>query len=335
MSRTFLRRRRVLHYVHLAESLECRRLLASINGTMYLDHDNNDAIDPSDFGWNCPVYVDLNNDGSPTEGEPYASDNTGGLYSLTDVPAGTYSVRTDSNLVFLTNPPVVNVNTSGSVINDVNVFLVSTYYAGSPSGTDFTLRANVGATKLELNTGFSTFTLPLNIPSITILANVGDDTLTLDYVNGNPIPANVSFNGGPDATGDSVIINGSSNADTFTLAAGSISDGGTVSYSNVESIDINAGETGNNTYQIESTAATTPLTITDTSGTNSFELGEGDLAELAGGVTITASPLDSILLDDGTSDHPAPLGQYAVSYGIQASYVSATLSEGASGFGGL
>src|SRR5262245_27434488 len=113
MSRTLSRRREVLHQICLAESLECRRLLATISGTVYWDHDNNNAIDAGDSGINLAVYADLNDNGSWTGGEPRTTGNPDGTYSLTGLPVGDYYLRVDDANSLLTNPAGLSIPSIG------------------------------------------------------------------------------------------------------------------------------------------------------------------------------------------------------------------------------
>ncbi len=71
----------------------------------------------------------------------------------------------------------------------------------------------------------------------------GDDTLTLDLANGPVIPAGgISYDGGTQTTGDSLIIAGSSSNDAVTFAANQVSIGsGIVTLTNVENRSFKGG----------------------------------------------------------------------------------------------
>ncbi|WP_160168170.1 right-handed parallel beta-helix repeat-containing protein, partial [Rhodopirellula sallentina] len=128
--------------------------------------------------------------------------------------------------------------------------------------TDFTIEAddNDNAVRVTLNgentdviiDGITVLSQPLaDLPRLTINGNSGDDAFTVDFANGNPIPAGgLFFNGNAqDTTGDSVILeNGSANTIEHTFANendGTIDiDGSMVTYTGLEPIidNLNAAD---------------------------------------------------------------------------------------------
>jgi hypothetical protein len=77
------------------ELLESRALMSgTVSGSVINDANNNGVRDGGEAGlqgWT--VYADLNNDGALSAGEPSATTNGGGGYTLTGVPAGNVTVR--------------------------------------------------------------------------------------------------------------------------------------------------------------------------------------------------------------------------------------------------
>ncbi|QDS96576.1 Cadherin domain protein [Roseimaritima multifibrata] len=82
---------------HLFETLESRRLLASVSGQLWADDIPNGVIDSGEgFFANQTVYVDLNNSGSRQNGEPVNLTDAYGRYAFNNLDAGTYAIRQDS-----------------------------------------------------------------------------------------------------------------------------------------------------------------------------------------------------------------------------------------------
>src|SRR5262245_30004380 len=305
-SRTIGRSVRSLSNAISCELLERRRLMATVAGSCWYDIANNNAVDAGDsLAGGMTVYVDLNNDGALTAGEPSFLTQGGG-FSISGVPTGTYNVRATGlpglNL-FSTNVPSAALPGTDSVAS-VNLFNVSTVYPlTSSSSTDaYTLRRNVGGTKFELaRSGGTTYTLPLNVPSLQINGGALNDSLTVDYVNGNPIPAGgVNFDGGTHT--DAVIVNGSSAADTFALNDGTVSNGGTITYANTESLALNL-QAGNDTVNVIITKL--PTTISGGNDDDTFNVGPGTLDNIQAPMTINGEGgPDRVTLDDSLTPYP-------------------------------
>src|SRR6185295_6752856 len=78
-------------------------------------------------------------------------------------------------------------------------------------------------------------------PQIVVNAMGDNDSVTVDYTGGNPVPANGLFVDGGDGN-DGIIVAGSSGADALTLSTGSVSDnGGSFGYVEFEELDLNVG----------------------------------------------------------------------------------------------
>src|SRR5262245_36433862 len=120
-----------------AEIMECRRLLATISGTVYWDHDDNNAINAGDSGVNVPVYADLNDSGSWNLGEPRTPGNPDGTYSLTGLPVGNYYLRVDDASAILANPPGLGIPSAGYSLGGVDLLVVLTHFESPPEGQDF------------------------------------------------------------------------------------------------------------------------------------------------------------------------------------------------------
>jgi hypothetical protein len=168
------------------------------------------------------------------------------------------------------------------------------------SGTPLTVNAGNGANTFVM-TPASDF-LDNILGAVTLNAGTGNNTLTVDDQND-------TFN------------------DTYTIGVGSIqrTAEALISYSGTfGSVTVNGSNIANITYDINTTAAVTPLTINAGSGANVLNLTptSENLNNLAGAVTINAGSASTVNVDD-------QLNAVASTYTVTATNVSR------SGFGGL
>ncbi|MFT5326454.1 MAG: hypothetical protein ACI8P0_004329, partial [Planctomycetaceae bacterium] len=131
--------------------------------------------------------------------------------------------------------PVIISGGSFALVGAISGGNDATIDLNRPAGNDDTLTVDLDGTALRLNDGTTDL---LNVVAATagfnglsIDGGDGDDTLTVDFTNGNPLPANgLTFDGGTQATGtgDALVITG--NAAPFTTQTitftGSNSQGG-------------------------------------------------------------------------------------------------------------
>jgi hypothetical protein len=286
------------------ELLEERRLMAIVAGSCFLDVNNNNAADTGDQLISpITVYVDLNNDGSLTSGEPSITTQSGG-FNMSGVPAGTYHVReTNTGVFFSTNAPTVTLaDNSALSVSLSNVLTVFPLTQKLSSNDAYTLRRSASGTQYELAvSGGPTYTLPLNVPSIQVLGGDFNDTLTVDYSNGNPIPTGgVSFDGGTQT--DTLIVNGSAGADTFTLNDGTVSNGGTITYANTESMTLNS-QAGNDTVNVIIDKVSTTVNGGDDNDT--VNAGPGTLDNIFAPFAVNGGAgADTVTLDDSLTAFP-------------------------------
>jgi hypothetical protein len=201
------------------------------------------------------VYLDLNLNGVKDGTEPSAVTDGAGNYSITGLVDGSYTVR---EIAPAGLQPVGALSASvsaGGATTGVNPANYRTIYAGTSGNDPYTLRKN-GAGQFEVvQSGGGTFLVPASSTS-TLEFDLagGDDPLTVDYVNGNPVPnGGVLFDGGGNATsaGDKLIVSGSSLADTIDLYGNA---GGAVASTiatNAEATAVNAGG-GNDVLTVNS-----------------------------------------------------------------------------------
>jgi hypothetical protein len=120
----------------------------------------------------------------------------------------------------------------------------------------------------------------------------GDDTITVGNGNLDRLPYSVNVEG-DDGT-DIVNVNDQLNpaANTYTITNSSLERvvfGGLIYDASVESVNLNA-ETGNNTVNINSTAAGVTLTVNAGAGNDTINVGNGSLDSLRGAVTVHGGP---------------------------------------------
>jgi Ca2+-binding RTX toxin-like protein len=190
--------------------------------------------------------------------------------------------------------------------------------------------SNIQNLFLNAETGNNTININSTSAAVAINDDAGSDTINLsDGVQANGLDnlaGAVTVNGGGS---DLVNLNDQSAtfSDTYTITSTSASRPffGGLTYSNIAGLTLNA-ETGNNTININSTAATTPVTINDDSGSDSVNLSDGvqanGLDNLAGAVTVNGGGSDLVNLNDQSAT-------FSDTYTITSSSVSRPF------FGGL
>jgi hypothetical protein len=185
---------------------------------------------------------------------------------------------------------------------------------GGSTGDTYDIKSTAAGTVTTVNGGPGNDTF--NITPSDAIFNNND--------NFGNITGPLTVNGGGGA--DLLIIDDQNDtaADTYTIAAGSVQRTGSagVTYTGMQDVVINGGS-GGDTYNVNSTAAGTPVIVNAGAGNNMFHVGSGSLAALAGALTVNGSGGDTALVND-TSNGAATT--YTVT--------SATLAAGG-GFAGL
>ncbi len=150
--------------------------------------------------------------------------------------------------------------------------------------------------------GSPTYSISIaSLPSLTFAG--GPDSLTVDFSNGDSIPADgLSFTGGSGSNSLSIV--GTSGNDTVTVSAGSIKFGGDVpiTYTNLQSITVNGGSGADTFTQSAQPGAGATLTFLSTSAdTLNIDGGIYTIPAPASGSGLNAYPLSTLDIAAGAS----------------------------------
>jgi hypothetical protein len=181
--------------------------------------------------------------------------------------------------------------------------------------TNYVLKLEVGGGLVDVWNGGSTTAPPLyRIPvtalsSLSLTGGSGNDALTVDLSNGNPLPAGgATFDGGAGANGLRVI--GGPGDDAVTLGAASLSIGGrTVRVANTTSFQFPGGSGGSDLIYVS--AGTWQVDADTPTGTPNVSLlvsGGATAVSLASG-----QHLANLAISDGTVTMAAPGAALSVS----------------------
>ena len=184
-----------------------------INGTTVGDH--YDQLDVAGAVVLGGATLDVSLDFTPATGDAFVIVNNDG----TDPVTGTFDNLPEGN-VFTVGPATFQITYQGGTGNDVVLTTIdpaAPVIHGTPGDDHFEVRRDGDVVLIYLNgnlidsRGIDTITGPL-----TILAGDGNDTLTVDFSGGDPVPSEgVTYHGGDQSgpPGDALIITG--NASPF------------------------------------------------------------------------------------------------------------------------
>jgi SdrD B-like domain len=299
----------------------------TISGTVYQDADGDQSRDAGETGMSgVKIYLDLNNNGTLETVEPTATTSSSGAYTFSDVIGRSYNVRQALPIgQIASSPAALTLSTSygQSYTADFGDF-ASSATSQSFTGSGLTLRMDPTGQQVQVynngNANYSSAPLatlsPRLVTSIALNGTAGDDMLTLDLSNGNPLTGvAVTYNGAAQASsaGDAINVVGSSSAaenvgfsDTVIAVAGS-----SLTTSNVESLNFN----GNGGLDVVTDTASQLLTLAGdqqlaslsaTGGVTSVTLSSGNHAlytqslNLASGAKLDLTD-GSMAIDDASS----------------------------------
>jgi hypothetical protein len=261
--------------------------------------------------------------GIPDAGEPTATTDASGDFSFTGLADGTYPLRQVMQTGYKNLAPVgssYSVVVSGGNSNTGKDFAnFPTNFVGTSGADSYTVRLDpLDNTRLQIieQLGASSPTTysiqKSNLASFSIDTQGDQDTITVDYTYGNPLPTlSITLVGSSQNAGqtDQLIINGLPAAsDPITITASTISDGGTINYSGFERITFNTSG-GNDTLTIN--GSTTPLVFNGGSGNDVLNVTNGsytfDADAIAGSDNLAVNVSNSSTVTFNASQHLANL----------------------------
>ena len=222
--------------------------------------------------------------------------------------------------------------TNGFSIAPVQLFNLTTLTVDSGNGDGATGNDSVtlgslvaaGLQNVIVNTGNGADTvnvgtaLPAAIQNLTIAAGLGDDLLNITLDN-YAVTTAFQFDG----EGGTDVVRTTNNVATMTLTSTNLtsSSGGNLAHSNVEVAQLNGGA-GANAFVVNSWAGTS-LSLVGGAGTDAFTLGNGNLNNVSGNVSVDggANAGDALTLNDGGN-------ALVVNYSVTQSTVTSTLAGG-------
>jgi hypothetical protein len=220
----------------------------SISGTVFQDSNSNSVLDPSEPAIsNATVYVDLNGNQQMDSGEPRQTTGASGSFTFNGLLPGSFTIREVPPPGYIATGSADAVLSAGSNVTDVNLPTIATGYTGTSGNDNYLIRLSADGTQYQiLVDGTLTYTInrDLTTRALTFNLGAGDDTLAVDYTNGDPITAGgIIYSGGTSNTGDTLEIIGAGAADPFTLAPFQVLHGSaSVSYANVQNLMLDEGQ---------------------------------------------------------------------------------------------
>ena len=203
--------------------------VGNITGTVFFDQNGNGKADPGEAGiGNALVYIDLHNSGMLQTGDPVTSTNSNGSFAFYNQSLGSTIVRLVNLSGYVQTDGAQTVNVLGATtVSGVYFGLIPTQFSGTSGGYNYMLQVDqVNTADIDIFIGGAlTYTAPLSIlqGGLTFDLEGGNASFTVNFANGDPMPSGgVDFT--PTGTGNSLIFNGTSAADT------AIVDGDTTSF---------------------------------------------------------------------------------------------------------
>lgn len=188
--------------------------------------------------------------------------------------------------------------TSGSAAGSAIVNVVPTIYTGSSSADNYYIRlASDGVTEQvwvgsSSPGGSPSYTIARSqLPSLTFNGIGGGDGLTVDFTNGNPVPASgLAFNAGSSVNGSLLLLDNSGSADTATLTSNAVifNTAAAISYASVQSLTISTAG-GNDTVTQASQPLATAVAFNGGGGSDTLNVHAGTFAFANDAASGTAS----------------------------------------------
>ncbi len=208
---------------------------SSIAGQTYVDTNGNGSFDTGETALDSvTIYADLDNSGSFTAGDISTVTSGGGLYTISGLTPGSYTLRQLSDSTHAVTNVGGNiataVTTAGASVVGQNFGSISTVFSSTGPTSNFYVKASGTQTQIWLGAspvGTPDFSIATSaLPSLSFTGTAGGDSLTIDDSAGNIAPAGgITFNAG---TGlDSLTVIGSTGNDAIVTSGTSVSVNGT------------------------------------------------------------------------------------------------------------
>jgi hypothetical protein len=237
-------------------------VVGTVTGTVYHDNNGDGLLDNSEPGFaGVTVYVDSNNDGTLDTGEISTITASNGTFTLTNVNMGSELIReiTPNGYVDVVGSKTITLSGAGSV-SATNLGVFPTTYTGTSGNDVFLLQVDASnSSDIDVVMNNVTFTAAKSIlPAIAFTPGAGNDQLTINFLNGNPIPTGGLVYDGGSSSGDSLILNGTNNADTISVnnLTTNVNSDAPIFATNIESETIN-GNGGNDIFTLTSAQPST------------------------------------------------------------------------------
>ena len=199
----------------------------TIAGTVFHDYNDSAVINPGEPGIaGVTVYLDADNDGVLDAGEASTTSDAAGAYSFTGLANGTYNVRQVDPAGFMTSTTwqlVIDSSNQAWTRTDFdNTPVGDVAFTGTAAADTYLLRLNAAATRYEVLVGGTLkHVVPLDgVTSLSFNLGGGNDALTVDHVNGRPMPAGgLRYDGGglQNVDQDALTVNGTDGVDTVGI----------------------------------------------------------------------------------------------------------------------
>jgi hypothetical protein len=194
----------------------------TVTGTVFVDDNGDGTLESGEPGYSggATVFVDANKNGTLDAGELSTTAATDGTFALTGVPVGSavvIRVVLPNGYVATAASRAVAV-TAGATTAVVNLGLFPDAFSGTGGNDSYLLQVDpTTKTKVDVILGGTTMSVALSLlPSLLFDPGAGNDTLTISYLNGSPMPTGgLSYDGGAGTNG--LVIDGTTGADNVTV----------------------------------------------------------------------------------------------------------------------
>ncbi len=283
-------------------------IVGNISGTIYQDNNDNGTLDAGEPGVaGVTVYVDAKNTGSYVSTDISTVTASDGTFTLQNVPTGSAVIRfvTPGGFIAITGGKTV---TAGTTVTGVNFGVFPDAFAGTAGNYNYTVQADARTNTLLdiLVNNVLTYSVTRSLlPALTFTLGGINNSLTVNFANGTPIPTGgLTYDcTSTTATGNILTINGTTGNDTASVnSLTTIYNGSSIFSTGLQSEVIN-GNNGNDAFTIiNSQPLGTTLTFNGGTGNTSLLVKNALLNSAANffNAGTTATDQNSLTVSAGT-----------------------------------